>query len=129
MARFDRLTVLNTVLDAGMVPLFYHSSIETAQQVPAALYNGGTRVLEFTNRGDFAIPALIPKRKLDEIWKRSHAVEIEQFALDYLRKKGYPILRRTGDSIVVNRDGQERAYTARDLDKIARNVGHAWRWP
>lgn len=55
MARFDRLTVLNTVLDAGMVPLFYHSNLETAQQITAALYNGGTRVLEFTNRGDFAI--------------------------------------------------------------------------
>ncbi len=55
MARFDRLTVLNTILDGGMVPLFYHSSLDTARQVAAALANGGARVLEFTNRGDFAI--------------------------------------------------------------------------
>lgn len=55
MARFDRLTVLNTMLADGMVPLFYHSDPDTAQQVTAALANGGGRILEFTNRGDFAL--------------------------------------------------------------------------
>ncbi len=55
MARFDRLTVLNTVLQEGLVPLFYHKNVETAQQVAAALAVGGGHVLEFTNRGDFAI--------------------------------------------------------------------------
>ncbi|HML20360.1 MAG TPA: hypothetical protein PKD09_01850 [Aggregatilinea sp.] len=55
MARFDRLTVLNTVMAGGMVPLFYHADVEVAKQVAASLYNGGARVLEFTNRGDFAI--------------------------------------------------------------------------
>jgi 2-dehydro-3-deoxyphosphogluconate aldolase/(4S)-4-hydroxy-2-oxoglutarate aldolase len=55
MARFDRLTVLNTILEGGMVPLFYNGNLETAKQIAAALSNGGARVLEFTNRGDFAI--------------------------------------------------------------------------
>jgi 2-dehydro-3-deoxyphosphogluconate aldolase/(4S)-4-hydroxy-2-oxoglutarate aldolase len=55
MARFDRLHVLNTVLEDGLVPLFFNSSIETARQIAGALHNGGSRVLEFTNRGDFAI--------------------------------------------------------------------------
>lgn len=55
MARFDRLTVLNTVLEGGMVPLFYNGNLDTAKQLAAALCHGGARVLEFTNRGDFAI--------------------------------------------------------------------------
>jgi 2-dehydro-3-deoxyphosphogluconate aldolase/(4S)-4-hydroxy-2-oxoglutarate aldolase len=55
MARFDRLTVLNTILADGMVPLFYNSNLETSRQVAAALSDGGSHVLEFTNRGDFAI--------------------------------------------------------------------------
>ncbi len=55
MARFDRLTVLNTILADGLVPLFYHSSVDTTQQVGAALAKGGAHALEFTNRGDFAI--------------------------------------------------------------------------
>jgi 2-dehydro-3-deoxyphosphogluconate aldolase/(4S)-4-hydroxy-2-oxoglutarate aldolase len=55
MARFDRLTVLNTVLADGLVPLFYNSSAETAQGIASAIARGGGRLLEFTNRGDFAI--------------------------------------------------------------------------
>lgn len=55
MARFDRLTVLNTVLHDGMVPLFYEGNLERAQALVGALAEGGSRVLEFTNRGDFAI--------------------------------------------------------------------------
>ncbi len=60
MARFDRLTVLNTVLADGMVPLFYHKDLATAQQVAGALSKGGGHVLEFTNRGDFAIEVFSP---------------------------------------------------------------------
>ncbi|MBN1965247.1 MAG: bifunctional 4-hydroxy-2-oxoglutarate aldolase/2-dehydro-3-deoxy-phosphogluconate aldolase [Anaerolineae bacterium] len=60
MARFDRLTVLNTVLADGMVPLFYHSKLDVAQQVAGALAGGGGHVLEFTNRGDFAIEVFGP---------------------------------------------------------------------
>ncbi|HVO70243.1 MAG TPA: bifunctional 4-hydroxy-2-oxoglutarate aldolase/2-dehydro-3-deoxy-phosphogluconate aldolase [Aggregatilineaceae bacterium] len=55
MARFDRLTVLNTILADGMVPLFYSSNLDISKQVAAALSEGGSHVLEFTNRGDFAI--------------------------------------------------------------------------
>lgn len=55
MAQFDRLTVYNTILADGMVPLFYNSDIKVVQQVVAALANGGSHVFEFTNRGDYAI--------------------------------------------------------------------------
>jgi 2-dehydro-3-deoxyphosphogluconate aldolase / (4S)-4-hydroxy-2-oxoglutarate aldolase len=55
MARFDRLTVLNTILEDGMVPLFFHDEAERAVQIAGALASGGSHVLEFTNRGDFAI--------------------------------------------------------------------------
>ncbi len=55
MARFDRLTVYNTLISNGMVPLFYHADVEVAKQIVAALSKGGSRVLEFTNRGDFTI--------------------------------------------------------------------------
>ena len=55
MARFDRLTVYNTVLEDGMVPLFFHPDAQTACQIAGALAAGGSHLLEFTNRGDFAI--------------------------------------------------------------------------
>lgn len=60
MARFDRMTVLNTLVADGLVPLFYHGNLETAQQVAGALERGGSHILEFTNRGDFAIEVFSP---------------------------------------------------------------------
>ena len=54
MARFSRLKVLNTMMETGMVPVFYHPDLEVAREVAAALIAGGCRLLEFTNRGDHA---------------------------------------------------------------------------
>lgn len=54
MARFSRLQVLNTMIDTGLVPVFYHADVEVAKQVAKACAAGGARTLEFTNRGDLA---------------------------------------------------------------------------
>ena len=54
MAKFSRLEVYNTMVETGIVPVFYHSDIEIAKQVVKACYEGGIRAFEFTNRGDFA---------------------------------------------------------------------------
>ncbi len=54
MARFDRLTVLNAVVETGLVPVFYHGDLEVAKQIVAACARGGAQVVEFTNRGDRA---------------------------------------------------------------------------
>jgi 2-dehydro-3-deoxyphosphogluconate aldolase/(4S)-4-hydroxy-2-oxoglutarate aldolase len=54
MARFNRLDVLNAVVESGLVPVFYHSNVEVARQIVAACAQGGARVVEFTNRGDRA---------------------------------------------------------------------------
>ena len=37
-----------------MVPVFYHKNAEVCKNVVKACYDGGVRVFEFTNRGDFA---------------------------------------------------------------------------
>lgn len=54
MARFDKLAVLNKMGGTGIVPVFYHQDVAVAQKVVKACYDGGIRVFEFTNRGDFA---------------------------------------------------------------------------
>lgn len=50
----DRIKVAQLMEDQGLVPLFFHSDIEVAKQVLKACYDGGARLLEFTNRGTFA---------------------------------------------------------------------------
>ncbi len=54
MAKFTRIQVVQTMVETGMVPLFYDPDIEVGKKVVKACYNGGARLLEFTNRGDFA---------------------------------------------------------------------------
>ncbi len=54
MARFARLTVLNTIIESGFVPLYYNSDIDVVKQAVSAAVDGGARVFEFTNRGDNA---------------------------------------------------------------------------
>ena len=55
MARFDRLEVYKIIFSDGMIPLFYNKDKEEAKAVTEALYNGGSHVLEFTNRGEGAL--------------------------------------------------------------------------
>ena len=55
MAQFTRLQIVKQMEESGMVPLFYHSDIVVAKALLKACYDGGARLMEFTNRGDFAI--------------------------------------------------------------------------
>lgn len=55
MARFSRIEVALTMKETGMVPVFYHNDAEVCKNVVKACYDGGVRLFEFTNRGDFAI--------------------------------------------------------------------------
>ncbi len=54
MPRHKRLDVLNALVQTGVAPVFYHSDLETVKAIARACVAGGVRVLEFTNRGDFA---------------------------------------------------------------------------
>ncbi len=54
MARFSRIQVAQKMADQGMVPLFYHPDVELGKEILRACYAGGARLLEFTNRGDYA---------------------------------------------------------------------------
>ncbi|WP_340105649.1 bifunctional 4-hydroxy-2-oxoglutarate aldolase/2-dehydro-3-deoxy-phosphogluconate aldolase [Rhodohalobacter sp. 8-1] len=54
MARFTRIEVVLEMNRSGLVPLFYHDDLELSKKVLTSCYNGGARLLEFTNRGDYA---------------------------------------------------------------------------
>ena len=54
MARFSRIEVVLKMKETGIIPVFYNNDAEICKQVLTACYNGGARVFEFINRGDFA---------------------------------------------------------------------------
>ena len=55
MAQYSKIQVLQQMEESGMVPLFYHEDKSVAKDVLKACYEGGARLMEFTNRGDFAL--------------------------------------------------------------------------
>ena len=55
MARHSRMETLQTILDQGIVPVFYYPSVETAKKIIDALADAGGKVAEMTNRGDRAV--------------------------------------------------------------------------
>jgi 2-dehydro-3-deoxyphosphogluconate aldolase / (4S)-4-hydroxy-2-oxoglutarate aldolase len=54
MARFTRIDVIIKIREAGIIPIFYQKDPEICRNIFKACYDGGLRVIEFTNRGDFA---------------------------------------------------------------------------
>ncbi|MCU4174183.1 bifunctional 4-hydroxy-2-oxoglutarate aldolase/2-dehydro-3-deoxy-phosphogluconate aldolase [Carboxylicivirga sp. N1Y90] len=54
MAKYTRIEVYQAMKTTGVVPVFYHADIEVCKAVAKACYDGGIRVFEFVNRGDFA---------------------------------------------------------------------------
>lgn len=51
----DRLSVLTALEAQGVCPVFYHADPEVCLNVIRACGRGGAPVVEFTNRGDFAV--------------------------------------------------------------------------
>ncbi len=54
MARFERIDVINRIREKACIPVFYHSDKEICREVLTACYEGGLRLFELTNRGDYA---------------------------------------------------------------------------
>lgn len=54
MAKFTRIQVATAMADTGLVPLFFNYDAGICKEVIAACYEGGAKVFEFTNRGEFA---------------------------------------------------------------------------
>jgi 2-dehydro-3-deoxyphosphogluconate aldolase/(4S)-4-hydroxy-2-oxoglutarate aldolase len=55
MARFTRLETYDAILSSGLVPIFYHGDAKVSECVVQACVDAGTRVMEFTNRGEQAL--------------------------------------------------------------------------
>jgi len=54
MAKYSRIRVLTTIIETGLVPIFYHADLEVATRIVESCVAGGALCVEFTNRGDQA---------------------------------------------------------------------------
>ena len=56
--------ILEVIAEQGLVPLFYHDDPRLCEGITTALYEGGVRILEFTNRGANALSNFKQLREL-----------------------------------------------------------------
>ncbi len=54
MARFNRIDVALRMREAGIIPLYYNNDPDICRNAVKACYEGGIKIFEFTNRGDYA---------------------------------------------------------------------------
>ncbi len=54
MAKYSRLKVLTSMIETGLIPVFYLDNQQVAIDIITACLTGGARCVEFTNRGDGA---------------------------------------------------------------------------
>jgi 2-dehydro-3-deoxyphosphogluconate aldolase / (4S)-4-hydroxy-2-oxoglutarate aldolase len=54
MAKYSRIDVVIRMRETGIVPVFYHKDPEVCRNVIKSCHDGGIKVFEFTNRGDYA---------------------------------------------------------------------------
>jgi 2-dehydro-3-deoxyphosphogluconate aldolase/(4S)-4-hydroxy-2-oxoglutarate aldolase len=60
----DKKVILKSILDQGMLPLFYWESAEVSIEVTRVLYKAGVRALEYTNRGKAALENFRAMKKI-----------------------------------------------------------------
>ncbi len=64
----DHSALYAALREQAVLPLFYHPELEVCERTIQALYEGGIRLVEFTNRGEYALQhfgSLIQRRKTD----------------------------------------------------------------
>ena len=54
MSKLTKIQAMQAMKETGTVPVLHNSDLDTCKNVIKACYEGGVRVFEFTNRGDFA---------------------------------------------------------------------------
>ncbi len=65
--KHNKIDILRTALDGGMIPLFNHSDVEISLNIFKACERGGSKVVEFTNRGTNSLQVFSDvRRKLYE---------------------------------------------------------------
>lgn len=59
----NKSTILDLIIEQGMLPLFFHKSEKTTLEITKTVYDAGIRVIEYTNRGKEALSNFIALKK------------------------------------------------------------------
>lgn len=91
MANINKVKVYKEIISTGMIPIFYYGDKEKAVKVTSAVYDGGCRIIEFTNRGNMALEVFdylikSKKDKFPEMIIGAGSIINEDTAIQYIEK-------------------------------------------
>src|SRR5882724_1517827 len=109
-----RTEIISTIRQQGLVPLYFHASAEVSIDVLKALFHGGCRVIEYTNRGSEALKNFEQLRKvcdaeLPGIYLGAGTIKDESAANDFIN---------AGADFLVSPGLAEDVFDATYSDKI-----------
>jgi hypothetical protein len=96
--------------------------------------DGKHRLAAALRRGDTSIHAIVPVRKLPEIFNRSHQAELIEFAHQYAAQKGIKVTSvgegayGTINVRVQRPDGRTGEWSSRDIERIGEKSGHLFQY-
>ena len=81
--------IVKAIIQQGMLPLFYHDSEEISLDIVKTLYQAGVRVIEYTNRGNFALSNFkkikeIRDREMQDLYLGIGTVKVKSEAESYI---------------------------------------------
>jgi 2-dehydro-3-deoxyphosphogluconate aldolase/(4S)-4-hydroxy-2-oxoglutarate aldolase len=59
MGRFAKYQIVSKIIDSGLIPIFYQNDLEVSKKIVQACVDGGSEIVEFTNRGDLAYEVFV----------------------------------------------------------------------
>lgn len=104
-----------------------HDSHPGAPPQPHTVLDGKHRALAAAIRGDVAIPAIVPRRLADRLWRDSRQAERDHFVNTWARRQGWRVLGRNGEGYDVQLpNGRTDILTGRDIEREAQQRGYRW---
>ncbi|RYZ97042.1 MAG: bifunctional 4-hydroxy-2-oxoglutarate aldolase/2-dehydro-3-deoxy-phosphogluconate aldolase, partial [Sphingobacteriaceae bacterium] len=81
--------IINSIIQQGMLPLFFYEDAEVSLEVTRVLYRAGVRVLEYTNRGPAALENFKLLKKAQQVempglFLGIGTIKTEQQAIDFI---------------------------------------------
>ena len=92
MKRYSKDKIYELLEEQGVLPMFCHQDLDVCKGFLQALYNGGARLVEFTNRNPNALEIFSALKKYAE----KYNLPYRQYSLGDSLGKHYQLLKTNG---------------------------------
>lgn len=109
----NKQNVLDSILNQGMLPLFFYEDADVSLQIVRTLYKAGVRVMEYTNRAEeafenFLVLKAAQEREMPDLYLGIGTIKTAKDAVEYINAGADFIVAPTVNpevAAIVNKQG------------------------